>query len=231
MTFFLIFLFTFVISIHNLLAETVLLYEIFYGPIKLGESKIILSQTEFHAYAYTTGTGNILYPYQAKWQSIIDSSGYPKKSIIFSKDPFKEREKMLIFSSTNHQVQLKQLRPSPKEKIYPISFPLYDELTAFIASWYLNYELHSTYKLPLFIKGEKHFANLKFKKVVPCNFNQTSSYCLEIETILPEASELLKRSKELTILLHKEERIPVELRGSLPIFGSLTAKLKSYLKH
>ncbi|MFN3568312.1 MAG: DUF3108 domain-containing protein, partial [Caldimicrobium sp.] len=181
--------------------------------------------------AYTTGTGNVLYPFQAKWQTSIDSLGYPKKSIIYSKDRFKEREKSVIFNPSKKQVQLKQVLPSPKDKIYELSFPLHDELSAFVASWYLNYEENLTFQLPIFVKGEKYFANLKLKKIVPCNFKETTSSCYEIETLLPEASELLKRSKEITILLHREEKIPVEIKGALPIFGSLTAKLKSYVKH
>jgi hypothetical protein len=43
---------------------------------------------------------------------------------------------------------------------------------------------------------------------------------------LPEKSELLKRSKNVQIFLSKKDRIPIEIMGSLPIFGNLRAILK-----
>lgn len=212
-------------------AETILQYEIYYGPLKIGESKIVLNHKEATAVAFTTGPGNILYPYQAKWQTLMDERGYPTKTFIYSKDRFKVREKNLIFYPEKKQVHYIQTHPSKKEKIYNIPFPLFDELTAFIFSWHLNYTENSHFKLPLFIRGERHFAELKFQKIVPYKFNNTTINCLQIQTHLPEASELLKRAKEILLLLHKEEKIPLEIRGTLPILGSLTAKLKSYTKN
>lgn len=213
-------------------AETILYYEIFYGPIKLGESQIILNTKEVTAIAYTTGPGNLLYPYQVKWQTFIDEKGFPTKSYIYSKDRFKVREKNLIFYPEKKQVHYTQIQPSKKEKIYNnLPFPLFDELTAFITSWHLNYDEKSNFKLPLFIKGERHFAELNYQKVVSCSHNNATINCLSIQARLPEVSELLKRSKEVLLLLHKEERFPVEIKGTLPIFGSLTAKLKGYKKN
>ena len=223
---FLIFLFN-----QTLPGETLLHYEIFYGPIKLGESKIILNGREVTALAYTTGTGNLIYPYQAKWQSTLDNKGHPQKSFIYSKDPFKEREKILFFYPEKRQVQLKQRLPSPKEHFYNTTFPLFDELTAFIASWHINYAENSSYQIPIFIKGERHYAKLTYQNTISYKFNNTTKACLQIKTLLPEKSELLKRSKEIILILDKEDKIPLELRGSLPIFGSLTAKLKTYTKN
>jgi len=43
---------------------------------------------------------------------------------------------------------------------------------------------------------------------------------------LPKKSELLERASEVEILLLKDKKVPLELRGKLPIFGSLVGKLK-----
>lgn len=203
----------------------------FYGPVKLGESKIVIGENEITANVYTTGPGNIIYPYKAIWKSNIDAKGCPIKSLIFSKDPFKEREKEVYFYYDKKKILYKQLKPSKKEKEFFLSFPIYDELTAFVTSFNLNYTETPHFKLPLFVKGERHYAELNYQKKLFCTFNDTSVLCHQIQVLLPEKSELLKRAKEVIILLYDKEKIPLELRGALPVFGTLTAKLKLYTKN
>ncbi|BAU22992.1 hypothetical protein THC_0598 [Caldimicrobium thiodismutans] len=210
------------------LSEKTLLYEIFYGPVKLGESKLILKSQEYTAFAYTTGPGDILYPYQAKWISSLNSKSQPLKSTIYSKDRFKEREKILYFEEKEKKVLVEKRLPKPKKQVYFLPFPLFDELTAFVFSWHLNFSEKKPQEIPLYIDGERHFAILDLKGYTPCKFGNKTVSCAEILVHLPEKSELLKRTKEVTFLLWIEEKIPVEIRGKLPIFGNLVAKLKSY---
>lgn len=206
--------------------EMVLHYEIFYGPLKVGESKIILSAKEYKAITFTTGVGDLIYPYRAEWITLIDEKGYPLKTIIHSKDRFKERKKVILFNPKNQSILVEKLLPTPKKKNFQIPFPIYDELTAFIASWKLNFKEQKEHELPLYIDGEKYQVKIKYLNFGICKlFNQTES-CYKLLAILPEKSELLKRSKEVQIELSSNWRVPIEIRGSLPLFGSLKAVLK-----
>lgn len=208
-------------------SEKTLFYEIFYGPVKLGESKIILKPQEYSAIAYTTGAGDVLYPYQAKWTSTLNQHNQPLKSLIHSRDRFKEREKILYFDEKNKSILVEKRLPQPKKKTYSITYPVYDELTGFIHSWNLNYQEKNYHEIPLYIDGERHLALINLKGYTTCKLGNKTLSCLEIKVILPEKSELLKRTKEVTFFLSADERIPIEIRGRLPIFGNLVARLKN----
>jgi hypothetical protein len=54
--------------------------------------------------------------------------------------------------------------------------------------------------------------------------------CLELNITLPETSELLSRNRKVTVYLLKKEKYPIEIRGKLPLIGSLTGKLKEVVK-
>ncbi|MCX7612680.1 MAG: DUF3108 domain-containing protein [Caldimicrobium sp.] len=212
-------------------AEFKLYYEIFYGPVKLGESQISIDNKKYVAEARTTGIGNTIYPYFAKWTTEINAHGYPIKSHIFSKDRFKEREKIIAFDPQQKTVHLQKLLPKRKTKTILLPFPLYDELTAFVSSWYLNFNNTSVHELPLYIDEERHMVKINYKRSLSCTFHNKTYSCLEIQALLPDKSELLRRSKEVLILLWKEESIPLEIKGVIPIFGSLTARLKTYSRN
>lgn len=215
----------------QLFAETRLDYEIFFGPVKLGESQIIIDSYRYLAIAKTTGIGNTIYPYFAKWISEVNLQGYPVKTQIYSKDRFKEREKVVIFEPQQKRVLINKTLPKKTSKEILLSFPLHDELTAFIASWQLPYQNNAIFELPLYIKEERHSVKIIFIRNSDCTFQNKIFSCYEILVHLPEKSELLKRSKEVRLFLWPEEKIPLEIRGTLPIFGSLSAKLKSYTKN
>lgn len=208
--------------------EKTFFYEIYFGSIKLGESIIYIKKDSYEAIAKTVGTGNLIYPYFAKWITYITPDGLPQKSIISSKDRFKEREKHLIFDSINSKVIVERVRPKISIQTYNLPFPLYDELSAFITSWHIDYYKNTNYELPLYIDGERHQVKIRLKGKTSCILGNQTKTCFEIAVTLPEKSELLKRSKEITIILLTQERFPVEIKGSLPLFGSLKAKIKSY---
>lgn len=207
--------------------EFTLHYDILLGSVKLGESTIQLRNNSYEARAKTVGPGDLIYPYSAKWITYIEKNGYPQKSIIISKDRFKQREKHIIFNSNNLKVIVEKIQPKRSSQSYDIPFPVYDELSAFVASWHLDYLKNGNFELPLYIDGERHQVKIKLKGKISCNFNNQTKTCLEIGVILPEKSELLRRSREVTLILLQEERFPIEIRGKLPLFGSLKAKLRS----
>ncbi len=211
-------------------AEKILKYEIYYASVKLGESQIILRDKEVEAIVYTTGVGNFLYPYRATWTTQIkdNTTFYPLRTTINSKDRFKERKKIIHFRILENKVTVEKILPKPKREEYKISFPIYDELTGFVASWFLNYKEGAIFNLPLYIKEERFSVQITYQKEIPCVFRNQTATCLEIKVLLPQKSELLKRSKEITYLLLSKERIPLEIRGKVPIFVTLIGKLVNF---
>mgnify|MGYP001773017676 CR=1 FL=1 len=225
MIFLLIFFILFV-WIKSLIGGTILHYEIYYTTFKVGESKIYLSKNELKAIAYTTGLGNFIYPYYAEWVTTVDVNGYPITSTIFSQDRFKKRQKKLYFHPKEQKIIVEKILPQPKKKVYSISFPVFDELSSFVYSWKLNYNSHKEYQLPLYIDGERHMANIKLIGNKTCKSLNKEELCLNLMVTLPEKSELLKRSNKVQIFLSEKDKIPLELIGTLPLFGSLKAYLK-----
>lgn len=222
-------LFLIITNIRTALSSEIqLYYDIYYSSIKLGESSIHIKNDTYEASAKTVGIGDKIYPYYAKWKTYVNKYGFPQKTIIISKDRFKEREKHIIFNSTDSKVTVERIRPKRSMQSFNLTFPLYDELSAFITSWHFDYLKTSYYEIPLYIDGERHSVKIKLKGVNSCSLGNHTKTCLEIGVTLPEKSELLRRSREVTILLLQEEKIPIEIRGSLPLFGSLRARLRSF---
>jgi len=215
----------FMLWYQSVYASQELFYEIYYGPMKLGESKIVIKDKELKAVVYTTGIGNAIYPYYAEWTTNIDENGYPIKAIIYSKDRFKERKKIIYFLKGKNQVIVEKILPKPKKRTYTINFPVFDELSGFVYSWSTNSKF---YNIPLFIDGEKHFAVINYKGESMCKVNNSNEICESYLIHLPEVSELLKRAKEVKSYLSKNKRIPIILEGKLPLFGALRAELRSF---
>lgn len=204
-----------------------LIYEIFYGPIKLGETQIVIEENKVKALVYTTGMGNNIYPFFASWETWIDTSGLPKKTRIYSKDSQKERKKEISFEVESSTIKIKRLLPEEKpEETHKLSYPLYDELSSFIKSWLVDYNAHERVVFPVYIKEKREIIEVFFKGKIPCKFKTEEKVCLELLVLAPEKSELLKRAREITVYLLEKERIPIEIRGKLPLLGSLTGKLK-----
>ena len=99
-------------------------------------------------------------------------------------------------------------------------------MSSFITSFYINYNAYPQINLPLFIKKNREYVKIKFKENKICEFEKEKKECLHIEVFLPKKSELLERASEVEILLLKDKKVPLELRGKLPIFGSLVGKLR-----
>jgi hypothetical protein len=72
------------------------------------------------------------------------------------------------------------------------------------------------------------FATIEIQTKEPCEFLNKEIMCQTIKVTLPEKSELLKRSKNVIIYMHPQEKFPVIIKGNLPLFGSLKAVLKNF---
>jgi len=204
-------------------------YEIYLGPIKVGESQIIMSKSSntLSAKVYTTGLGNMIYPYYATWETKVEKNGYPIQTTIYSKERSKERKKILHFDSKNSVVYEEKILPKKENKTITVSFPIHDELSGFISVWNWS-KLPQKSSIPLYIKKERTFATVEIQTKLPCEFLNKEIMCQTIKVTLPEKSELLKRSKNVIIYMHPEGNFPVIIKGSLPLFGSLKAVLKNF---
>lgn len=206
---------------------TKLFYEIFYGPLKIGECEIRITSNTYTALVYSVGLANWIYPLYAKWDTWVNGRGLPEKAIIYSKEKNKESKRVIFFREKENQVIYQKLLPKQEkpENIF-LEFPIYDELSSFIASFYIDYFKSSQVKLPLFIKKNKHYVKIEFTGEKICEFEKKKSKCLHLKIYLPKKSELLERTSEVDMLLLKDRKVPLELRGKVPIFGSLVGKLK-----
>lgn len=204
-----------------------LFYEIYYGPFKVGESEIYITPGKYTAIVYSVGLANVLFPYYAKWETWVDKKGFPEKSVIYSKEKGKERKRIIYFKKEEEKIVYQKLLPECKKpEDILLKFPIHDELSSFIASFYIDYTKQSQVQLPLFIKKSREYIKIEFKEKQNCNFEDKKSECFHIKIFLPKKSELLERASEAEMLLWEERRVPLELRGKLPIFGSLVGKLK-----
>lgn len=204
-------------------------YEIYLGPIKVGESEISIlkSSNTLSAKVYTTGLGDKIYPYYATWETKVEKNGYPIQTVIYSKERSKERKKILHFDSKNSVVYEEKILPEKENKTIGVSFPIHDELSGFISVWNWS-KLPQKSSIPLYIKKERTFATVEIQTKEPCEFLNKEIMCKTIKVTLPEKSELLKRSKNVIIYMHHEEKFPVIIKGNLPLFGSLKAVLKNF---
>ncbi|HCE80483.1 MAG TPA: hypothetical protein DEQ05_06910, partial [Thermodesulfobacterium commune] len=208
-----------------------LVYEIFYGPFKLGETIILIENSKYSAIVYTTGLGNVVYPYYAKWETWLDNQGNPFKTNIYSKDREKERKKSIFFDKERQVVNIKKGDIEKNlGKTFNVTYPIYDELTSFINSWLVDYLNQPKVEFPVYIKESRKFVKIALSKETSCMYEGKEEPCLELNITLPETSELLSRNRKVTVYLLKKEKYPIEIRGKLPLIGSLTGKLKEVVK-
>jgi len=204
-----------------------LFYEIYYGPFKVGESEIYLTSEKYTAIVYSTGLAEKIFPFYAKWETWVDKKGYPKTVVIYSKERGKERKRAIYFKREEGKVVYQELLPKYKEpENISLDFPIYDELSSFVASFYIDYMKSPQRYLPLFIKKKKEYVKVSFVERKICEFEEAKKECLYIRVYLPKKSELLERASEVDMFLWDEKRVPLELRGKLPIFGNLVGKLR-----
>jgi len=227
-----LFLFTLLLLITSnvSLGDTILTYYIYWGFFKIGVARIEIRENFYKAIAYTVGLGNFFYPYYAEWTTIVDKQGMPVRSEIYSKHAKKERKKVVSFEKKSSKVIYQKVLPKiEKPEVVNATYPLYDELSAFINSFYLDYQKKKVWTFPLLIKKQRCFVKVMFKKELPCPGTGPGSgreKCFFLQVNLPQKSELLKRSKKVEIYLNEKMRYPLLIKGHLPLLGSLKGKIE-----
>jgi len=71
-----------------------LLYGIYWGPFKVGESHIVITPEKYTTHVYTAGLGKLFFPFYATWETWVDENGTPEKVLFFLMKE-EEREKRL----------------------------------------------------------------------------------------------------------------------------------------
>ncbi len=199
----------------------ILKYSIGWLFVKLGESIIKINQNFYMAEVYTTGIGNLIYPYHAIWKTWLTPDKIPYKVLIFSKSRHGLRKKLLLFDKKYEKVTIQKLLPKFEVDEVKIKFPVYDELSAFILSFSLDYRQKNFFTIPLYVCRKRCLLKLFKKRELVYKWNNRSQKCYEILIDLPQESELLRHSREVWMWLLEKEKIPVKLIGKLPIIGNL----------
>ncbi len=202
-------------------------YDIGWLFVKLGEAVIKISKDLYIGEVYTTGIGNLIYPYHAIWKTWVNPDFTPFRTLIIAKSRHGIRKKLLIFDKTSGKVIIQRLLPHFSTQEIRIAFPVYDELSALVLSFSLDYTRIKKIKIPLYIRKKRRFLTLSVKKETLCIWNHKKEKCYKILIDLPQESELLKHSREVLMWLLKDKKVPVRLSGKLPLFGSLEGVLKS----
>jgi hypothetical protein len=223
--------FLFLILLHmSAFAATSLLYNIFWGPFRVGVAKIQIEKGYYRAITYTVGLGNFFYPYYAEWTTFVDEKGMPVKSEIYSKHGKRIRKKVVRFERANSKVIYQKVLPKvEKPEVVNATYPLYDELSAFVNSFSLDYHKKRLWTFPIMVKGKRCFVKVKFEKMITCpktGVTKGKEHCLFLLVDLPQRSELLRHSKKVEIYLREDKKFPVLIKGHLPILGSLNARLE-----
>ncbi|HEA84139.1 MAG TPA: DUF3108 domain-containing protein, partial [Thermodesulfobacterium geofontis] len=159
-----------------------LFYEIYYGPFKVGESEINITSQKYTAIVYSVGLARWIFPFYAKWETWVDEKGYPQKVIIYSKERNKERRRLIYFQEKENKIIYQKLLPKCEEpESISLEFPIYDELSSFIASFYIEYYKSPKIELPLFIKKSKEYIKIEFREKNFCEFKKEKKECLRIK--------------------------------------------------
>ncbi len=208
------------------LRAVALFYGIYFGPFKIGECRIIITQKKYEAVVYSVGLGRLMYPYYAKWDTWVDKKGYPIKVLIFSNKRGHKRKKLIKFNKKEEKVISQILLPEKeKPELISIKFPVYDELSSFVKAITLNYNIISQVSLPVYIKKSRDYIVLKVEKEITCSLGNEKKRCIKVLVHLPGKSELLRKTSDVEMEITKEKGYPVELKSKLPIFGHLVGKL------
>ncbi len=224
---------------HN---QTIYLeYKISWGPFTFGRAVLRLSPQKLKALARTTGLGNLFYPYKATWTTWLNNESFPLKAEIFSKSRKKTRKKWEIFNSTSKEVIILHFLPTKGKEVFKnLTFPLYEELSAFAKSLTLPYPEISKYKFPVFIKNGTYFIRIKKIKIDVCkNIKELRNIiakfsefkkdrCAIVKVFFPPVTSLLKISKTGFTYIDLERQIPLLIIGKIPVIGSLKGCLVDY---
>jgi len=201
-----------------------LFYDIYWGPFLVGKSEIVITPNFYESKVFTAGIGSWFFHFVAIWKTYVFPDGHPKKVIIWSKKWGKERQKRILFLPKEGKVIIVLSKPPKKghPRTYALKYPVYDELSAFVAAFYIDYKKHPRVVLPLFIR---HFYS-QVKLELKGEKDLKGEKCYKVLVKLPKVSELLRRSSRVEVFLSEKRRIPLVLKSSLPIFGSLVGVLQ-----
>lgn len=200
-------------------------YRVSWEFIVIGKIEIWKKDGQAVAYARTTGLGAFIFPFKSLWRTETNQAGEPVRTEIEVLERGQPKRKCIFFDRKNGCVIKEKITfEKHRRDTFPANFPLFDELTGFLAALSLNWDSPGqVYTLPIFAGKKTHFARLLFKGQKKIKSFRGWEKVREIEVSLPFKSELIKRSQKIRVYLSMEG-LPVVVEGDIRL-GHLTAYL------
>ena len=204
-------------------------YRVSWSLVPLGKIELWEKEGQAVAYAYTTGLGALILPFKSLWQTEINRRGEPLRTVIEVLERGKAKRKCLYFDRQGGRVVKEKITPQKyRREVFSASFPIFDELSGFLAVRTLDWKAPGqTHLLPVFGGKKAHLARVRFKGRKEIRTFRGREKVAEIEVALPFESELLKRSPRIRMYL-SADGLPVVVKGKIPL-GHLTARLQRVL--
>ncbi len=191
------------------------------GKIRI-QIKSSPDQTYAVAYSKTVGVVRLFFPFQSRWECWIGPDGYPRKSRIWRKRGKKEVTKEFVFDQEKGVV--KRIYKG-KIRVDKVDHRVYDELSAFVASFRMKWQRPGEKKtFWIYAHRKAHQAVLTYVKD-----EEVKTYCGWVKAKRIQAdfgfqSELVKRARKAVFWWWKGQMVQSE--GDMPI-GHLTAILRN----
>ncbi len=202
------------------------LFRVTWEFLPVGRIELWRSEREAVAYARTTGLGALIFPFRSLWRTSLDPKGYPRKTEIEILERKRPKRKLLLFRPETGLVIKEKITPRKHvRETFRVSYPLYDELTAFWATLAFPWKgPGDRLTLPVFARGKVHRVSLVARRLKEVKSFRGWEKALEIEALLPFESELIKRSRKVKLHLSREGW-PLKGEGDIPL-----GHLKVYLQ-
>ncbi len=207
-------------------AESLLKYNVRWLGFTAGKIQIKIQpkdqMTYVVAYSKTVGFVRLFFPFQSKWECWIGPDGYPVKSRIWRKRGDKEVTKEFLFQQEKGIV--KRIYKG-KVRIDKVDRKVYDELSAFVASFKIQWDKPGAQKyFWIYSHRKAHQAVLTYAKD-----EEIKTYCgwvtaKRIQADFGFQSELVKRARKAVFWWWHKQMVQSE--GDMPI-GHLTAILRN----
>ena len=206
------------------------LYEVSWLGLRAGKIELRVREGEgfrrLEARSRTVGMARLVFPFESRWVTWCDASGYPRRSRLYRRRGKKEVVKFFVFDQRRGVVwRVKVKKGRRKLGRYRLSHhPVYDELSGFVActarSWTRPGE-----RTVVWIYAHKRAApaEIVFRgwDRVEAPWGRVRAAKLEVR--FGFESELVKRARRALLWVHRG--IVLRAEGELP-FGHLTVKLK-----
>ena len=213
--------------------EAVYFYDVHWMGVPAGKIKLLVRENPQYIYlrvdSRTIGMVRLLFPFRSTWECWCKKNGYPIRSKIYRQKGKKEVIKFFIFDQRRGLVwRLK--KGKKKIKKYKLRhYPVYDELSGFVASTHLEWqEPGETKEMWIYAHKKANLTHITYlgEEKQKAFWGQVLAQKLSVR--FGFESELVKRAKKARLWLYKGRVIKAE--GDI-VLGHLTVKLKKEVRN